>query len=127
MDGLPGVTDCLDQKLRFDPLGSFDEHEYGREIQVSIVCHQVHVLKQPYQIIPGIREILFVRIPQKVAKPQFVELVDSRLGGQFVGMKLIAHLEKPPQFFFGLNAATVASSLDPDNPIAVEVGFVQAL
>jgi len=40
-------------------------------------------------------------------------------------MKLVGHLKKPPQLFFRLNAATVAPCLDPNDPIAVEVGFIQ--
>jgi hypothetical protein len=127
MDRRARVADCLDHELRFDPLRPLGEHQDRGEIQHAIIGCQVHVLQQASQFRSRVWILLLVRIPQEVTEAQSVEPIDARLGGQSICVELVGHLEQPAQLFLGLDAATIAPSLEPDDAIPVEVRLVQPL
>ena len=89
-----GIADCLDDKLRHDPFRLFGKHQYPCQVKVPILTGKVHILQELRQACRGFGILLFIDITQKVAKPQFVQLIDPCPGRQFVCMELVGELEQ---------------------------------
>ena len=118
------ITDRFYYKLGLDPLGTLGKEEDPRKVKFAINGRQIHILKQPNPCLGSLGKIGLVNIPEEIAKSEGVKVFDTRLGGQFVRMKLVHTLENPAKFLFGMNPPFVGAGLYPNHSVSVEIGTV---
>ena len=124
MNLIARISNCLYNKLGLDPLGAFCKQEYSRQIQATGIGSQAHILQQLYQIPGFIRKIQLINIADKIAETKLVEFVYSGFCGEFVSVELIGKLEKPAQFFPGIDSPLICPAFQPDNPVFIKIRFI---
>jgi len=95
VNGITGVANGFDYEQRLDPLRAFGKEEHSRQVEHSIFSSQAHVLQQSHLLRQRVRKILIICLAQKIPKAQLIQLLNSCLGGQLIGMKLVGELKQP--------------------------------
>ncbi len=111
--------------MRLDPFRLLGKQQHAGQIQLAVVCGQVHVLQQALALVRRLRKLPLIHVAQKVAKAQLVQRLDPGLRWQFIGVELIGNLEQTAQLFFRVHPSLVRAALEPDHPVLIEIRFVE--